>query len=63
VVTKNVPPYAVVGGAPAKVIKFRWNVDTLLQHEKALYLPEKRLTKEELERWQTETGTENIQSG
>lgn len=23
VVTKNVPPYAVVGGNPAKVIKFR----------------------------------------
>ena len=24
VVTKNVPPYAVVGGVPAKVIKYRF---------------------------------------
>ena len=29
VVTKNVPPYAVVGGVPAKVIKYRYDNDTI----------------------------------
>lgn len=30
VVTKNVPPYAVVGGVPAKVIKYRYDEETVL---------------------------------
>jgi acetyltransferase-like isoleucine patch superfamily enzyme len=54
VVTKEVPPYAIVGGIPAKVINFRWNVDTILEHEKKLYPVEKRLSRDELERWQRE---------
>lgn len=29
VVSKNVPPYAVVGGVPAKVIKYRYNQETI----------------------------------
>ena len=29
VVTKDVPPYAVVGGVPAKIIKFRYNQETI----------------------------------
>ena len=36
VVTKDVPPYAVVGGVPAKVIKFRFDeetINTLLRSE------------------------------
>jgi len=48
VVTKSVPRYAIVGGNPAKVIKFRWDVDTILEHEKLLYGPESRCTKEML---------------
>ena len=28
---KNVPPYAIVGGVPAKVIKFRFTVDEILE--------------------------------
>lgn len=29
VVTKNVPPYAIVGGVPANIIKFRFDQDTI----------------------------------
>lgn len=29
VVTKDVPPYAVVGGVPAKVIKYRFSQDVI----------------------------------
>ena len=49
VVTKRVAPYAVVAGVPARVVKFRWDVDTILRHEAALYSPERRLSRETLE--------------
>jgi acetyltransferase-like isoleucine patch superfamily enzyme len=52
VVTKSVPPYAVVAGVPARVVKFRWDVDTILRHEEALYPPERRLAREALLRIQ-----------
>lgn len=29
VVTKDVPPYGIVGGVPAKVIKYRFGVDLI----------------------------------
>ena len=28
-VVKDVPPYAIVGGAPAKVLKYRFDKDTI----------------------------------
>ena len=31
VVTKNVPPYAVVGGNPAKIIKYRFDEETIAE--------------------------------
>jgi maltose O-acetyltransferase len=52
VVTKSVPPYAIVGGNPARVLRFRWDVDTIVQHEAALYPPEQRLMRAQLEAWQ-----------
>jgi acetyltransferase-like isoleucine patch superfamily enzyme len=48
IVTKSVPPYAIVVGSPAKVVKFRWDVETILEHERQLYPPEKRLSREEI---------------
>ena len=48
VVTKSCPPYSIIGGVPAKVIKFRFSIDEVLEHEKLLYLVEERLSREEL---------------
>lgn len=43
VVTKDVPPYAIAAGIPARIIRWRWPVTEILQHEQALYPPDKRL--------------------
>lgn len=45
VVTKDVPPYAVVGGVPAKVIKYRFSEDVIEYLEKLEWwnLPEGKL--------------------
>lgn len=50
IVTKDIPPYAVVGGVIAKVLKYRFSVDEILQHEALIYPIEKRYTKEQLEK-------------
>lgn len=34
VVTKSVPPYAIVGGNPAKIIKYRFDAPTIARLEK-----------------------------
>ena len=44
VVTKNTPPYVIVGGIPAKVMRYRFDVETILQHESKIYPPNKRLS-------------------
>lgn len=49
VVAKSTPPYAVIGGVPAKFIKFKWTVDEILEHEAGLYPEEERYSREELE--------------
>lgn len=46
---KDVPPYAIMVGVPAKVLKFRFSIDEVLEHEAALYEPEERFSREELE--------------
>ena len=50
VVTKSTPPYCVVGGVPAKVIKFYWTIDQILERESQLYPEAERFTREKLER-------------
>lgn len=48
-VTKTVPPYALVVGVPAKIVKSKFTIDQILKHETILYPPEQRMTREELE--------------
>ena len=55
VVTKDMPPYTVCVGVPAKPIKFKWTIEEILYHEKMLYSQEERFSKEELESIFTET--------
>lgn len=53
-VTKSVPPYAIVGGNPARIIGFRFDVDGVLKHEEILYPKAARISREKLETWQNE---------
>lgn len=49
VVNRDVLPYSLVGGVPAKFIKFKWSIDEILKHEAILYPIEERFTREDLE--------------
>ena len=46
----KVPPYAVLAGNPAKVVAFRFTPEEIIEHEKALYPEEERLSIELLEK-------------
>ena len=46
---KDVPPYCVVGGVPAKPIKFKWTIEQIMEHESVLYPEDKRYSRDELE--------------
>lgn len=46
VVTKDVPPYAIVGGSPAKIIKYRFNENLISE---LIEIDYGRLTKKEIE--------------
>ena len=48
VVTKPIPPYALVVGAPAKIVGVKFTIDQIIEHEKALYPVEERMSREEL---------------
>ena len=50
IVTKDIPPYCVCGGIPAKVIKFYWSIDQIIEHESKLYNEDERFSRYELER-------------
>lgn len=49
VVNKDVPPYCIVGGVPAKVIKQYYSINQIIVHESKLYSESERFTKRELE--------------
>ena len=49
VVSKSIPPYCICGGVPAKVIKFYWDIDQIIEHEKQVYSEEERFTRAQLE--------------
>lgn len=44
VVSKDVPHYAIVGGVPAKIIKFKWTAEEILKHENGLYPESERIS-------------------
>lgn len=50
VVNRDVLPYSLVGGVPARFIKFKWTIDEIIKHEMALYPKEERFTQVELEK-------------
>lgn len=49
VVTKPIPPYAIIAGAPAKIIGVKFSIEQILKHEDILYPLEERMTREQLE--------------
>ena len=63
VVHRDTPPYSVVGGVPAKFIKFYWSIDEIMEHEQKLYAPEERLTREYLEEVFAKYSRKELQRG
>jgi acetyltransferase-like isoleucine patch superfamily enzyme len=47
-VIKNIPPYSIVGGVPAKLIKNRFVYDEAVEHENKLYSISGRMNPEQL---------------
>lgn len=50
VVNKSCPPYSIIGGVPAKVLKYRFSIDEIIEHEKLLYPSDCRLTLDSLKK-------------
>lgn len=46
VVTKTVPPYAVIAGNPAKIIASKFTLDEIIEHESLIYPVEERFDRE-----------------
>lgn len=49
VVTKPVPPYALVVGTPARIVGVKFTIDQIIEHEKRLYPENERFDREYLE--------------
>lgn len=48
-VTKDIPPYALAIGSPAKIVGVKFTKSGIIRHEKMLYPIEERLTLDELD--------------
>ena len=48
IVTKDIPPYAVVAGCPAKILAVKFSIPQIIEHEKALYPEKERFSLEYL---------------
>lgn len=48
-VTKEVPPYALVVGSPARIVGVKFSIEQIIEHEKVLYPEEERYSREYLE--------------
>lgn len=48
VVTKSVPPYAVVAGVPARIIASKFSVEQIVAHERYLYPSIERLSEKKI---------------
>lgn len=57
IVTKNVPPYAIVGGVPAKVIRYRFTEDIIVRLQKIAWWNE---TDDKLKKYIALFQTDNI---
>lgn len=49
IVSKKIPPYCVVVGPKAKIIKIKFSKEEILKHEKSLYNKDERLSEREIE--------------
>ena len=49
-VNSDVGPYSIVGGVPARHIKYRWSCDEIIEHEALIYPHNRRFTKEFIEK-------------
>lgn len=67
IVSRDVPPYALVAGSPAKILKKKFTVEQILKHEAAIYAPNERMSREELEennvRYFENKGTFGLETG
>lgn len=48
VVTKSVPSYAIVGGVPARILRYRWDKEDIIKHEELLYNFNDRISENQL---------------
>lgn len=49
IVNKDIPPYAIVVGVPAKIVGVKFSIEQILKHEQILYPENKRFSKKYLE--------------